>query len=871
MSKLHYAKLALAVAAAISAGITYAQEDVSKKDSSYNITTKKIVSNEDPSLKLMEFSKKTIDTMNTETSKEFMRNETVLNVSTFPMKLLQKVSKTNWKPNPSRPIAKRDMACYFEVPSYREPKSYDVNTTPINIEADDVEGKIVGKDEMLVYKGNVIVTQGDKQIISDKAEYSSISKSIKTIGSTLLSAPEYTVTTTDGADYNMEKKTVKFSNSKYVMNGSVYNGTADEFESNDADGTKILKVATLSACPISKQSWHIYSSSIEIDRDSSFGSSWNDVLFLGKVPVFYTPYANFPITNKRRSGLLPIEIGYTSGKGLSYELPIYLNLATNYDATVTPSHDAKRGDYYTLELRDMPFKNLNGLIEGTVYTNDKKYNQTREEEGKSAVKRFLLKIEQNLSLLENDLNVRLDYSKVRNDDYTYLSDISQEDVAITDSSLVQSLSGNYIQDKFDIRAEIRRYQNMFSVYSVSSYKPFALEPQVSLSGYDSYGPFSFRLDSEVTKFTLDKVRDDRSNKLQFLRTHAEPSVQYHIYDGYGTTLQIGGRYFITHYDQSDLSELPERYQTRLGYLNHEDSITRSLYHIEAKAKTTLERKILDMRHTQTLEPELKYNYIPYKNQDNIALFDTTSRYDDYYTLFSYRKYAGLDRIANVNAVTAGFTTRILDPHDKEKFRFSIAQAFNFEDNKVKLYQTQNLRNEPHTPIEASMDAQPVEQIRFHIASQYDPDKDVLRNFNTTINFKNQDNLTLGTSYRYYRLGNYHVSKLTPVDVRQIGFDMSVPLSHDYKIFGAVYRDLEQKYNIDKKIGIKYEDCCFAISLLYESYMAMDWKNLVHNQDKFFGIQFEFKGLYTIKAKGISDPNGTGTHYLPSLDLTNLNQ
>ncbi|MBQ2381346.1 MAG: hypothetical protein II291_02110, partial [Succinivibrio sp.] len=170
MSKLHYAKLALAVAAAISAGVTNAEEVVSKKDSSYNITTKKIISNEDPSLKLMEFSKKTIDTMNTETSKEFMRNETVLNVSTFPMKLLQKVSKTNWKPNPSRPIAKRDMACYFEVPSYREPKSYDVNTTPINIEADDVEGKIVGKDEMLVYKGNVIVTQGDKQIISDKAE-----------------------------------------------------------------------------------------------------------------------------------------------------------------------------------------------------------------------------------------------------------------------------------------------------------------------------------------------------------------------------------------------------------------------------------------------------------------------------------------------------------------------------------------------------------------------------------------------------------------------------------------------------------------------------------------------------------------------------
>lgn len=869
MSQLRYAKLALAVTAAISASVTYAAQGDSDKESSFNITTKKIVSNDDPSLKLMEFSKRTIDTMNTETSKDFMRNETVMNVSTFPMKLLQKVSQTNWKPNPSRPIAKRDMACYFEVPSYREPKPYDVNTTPINIEADDVEGKIIGNHELLVYKGNVVVTQGDKQILSDKAEYSSFTKSIRTIGSTLLSAPEYTVTTTDGAEHNIEKKTVKFSNSKYVMNGSVYNGTADEFESNNADGTKILTGATLSACPISKQSWHIYSSSIEIDKDSSFGSSWNDVLFIGKVPVFYTPYANFPVTNKRRSGLLPIEIGYRSGSGISYELPIYLNLATNYDATFTPSHDAKRGDYYTLQLRDMPFKNLSGLIEGTVYTNDDVYNATRKEEGKSSVKRFLLRIDQKLSLLDDDLNFKVDFSKVRNDDYTYLSDISQKDVAITDSSLVQSLTGNYIQDRFDISAEIRRYQNMFSVNSMSNYQPFALEPQISINGYDTYGPFSFRLDTEATKFTLDKMKND--NKLQFVRTHAEPSVQYHIYDGYGTTLQLGGRYFLTHYDQTDLSDLSDRYRSRLGYKDQQDSVTRSLYHIEAKAKTTLERKIMDMRHTQTLEPELKYNYIPYKNQDNIALFDTTSRYDDYYTLFSYRKYAGLDRIANVNAITAGFTSRILDPHDKEKLRFSIAQAFNFDDNKVKLYQTQELRNEPHTPIEASLDAQPVEQFRFHVASQYDPDKSVLRNYNTTINFKNHDNLTFGASYRYYKLGNYHVSDLSPVDLRQVGFDMSIPISHDYKIFGAIYRDLEQKYNIDRKFGIKYEDCCFAISLLYESYMAMDWKNLVHNQEKFLGIQFELKGLYTIKAKGISDPNGTNTHYLPSLDLTSLNQ
>ena len=52
------------------------------------------------------------------------------------------------------------------------------------------------------------------------------------------------------------------------------------------------------------------------------------------------------------------------------------------------------------------------------------------------------------------------------------------------------------------------------------------------------------------------------------------------------------------------------------------------------AKTTLERKVLDLRHTQTLEPEIQYRYIPYENQDNIGLYDTTDRLNDYYSNFS---------------------------------------------------------------------------------------------------------------------------------------------------------------------------------------------------------------------------------------------
>jgi LPS-assembly protein len=38
--------------------------------------------------------------------------------------------------------------------------------------------------------------------------------------------------------------------------------------------------------------------------------------------------------------------------------------------------------------------------------------------------------------------------------------------------------------------------------------------------------------------------------------------------------------------------------------------------------------------------------VPYKDQDNIGVYDSTSMRQDYYSLFSDRRYAGLDRISD---------------------------------------------------------------------------------------------------------------------------------------------------------------------------------------------------------------------------------
>ena len=67
------------------------------------------------------------------------------------------------------------------------------------------------------------------------------------------------------------------------------------------------------------------------------------------VPVFYTPYICFPVKDERQSGFLFPIIEVSGEDGFDLTLPYYLNLAPNYDATLTPRYMAKRGPKLVLQ------------------------------------------------------------------------------------------------------------------------------------------------------------------------------------------------------------------------------------------------------------------------------------------------------------------------------------------------------------------------------------------------------------------------------------------------------------------------------------------------------------------------------------------
>ncbi|MDR8470869.1 LPS-assembly protein LptD, partial [Acinetobacter baumannii] len=74
------------------------------------------------------------------------------------------------------------------------------------------------------------------------------------------------------------------------------------------------------------------------DREEQVAEIWNARFKLGSVPIFYSPYLQLPVGDKRRSGFLIPNAKYSTKNGVEFSLPYYWNIAPNFDATITPHY-----------------------------------------------------------------------------------------------------------------------------------------------------------------------------------------------------------------------------------------------------------------------------------------------------------------------------------------------------------------------------------------------------------------------------------------------------------------------------------------------------------------------------------------------------
>jgi LPS-assembly protein len=84
----------------------------------------------------------------------------------------------------------------------------------------------------------------------------------------------------------------------------------------------------------------------------------------------------------------------------------------------------------------------------------------------------------------------------------------------------------------------------------------------------------------------------------------------------------------------------------------------------------------------------------------------------------------------------------------------------------------------------------------------------------------------------------------------------------------MYYDLYQKKNIDSKLAVKYDSCCYSLGVQAERYNKPNNYTMTSRNETKFGVFFELKGLANVGA----DTSFTAeTKLLPYNDTVNLSK
>ena len=143
---------------------------------------------------------------------------------------------------------------------------------------------------------------------------------------------------------------INFSKAKYYKTDKSASGNAAEiFIKNNKD--IILKDGSYTACSLENPDWELTSTTTELYNDLDRGHAYNMILKYKNIPVFYTPFMSFPLSDKRQSGFLTPSFGSAGNGGSSLTLPYYFNLAENYDATAEITNLSDRGILFDNEFR----------------------------------------------------------------------------------------------------------------------------------------------------------------------------------------------------------------------------------------------------------------------------------------------------------------------------------------------------------------------------------------------------------------------------------------------------------------------------------------------------------------------------------------
>lgn len=655
--------------------------------------------------------------------------------------------------------------------------------------------------------GGVTLRQGGKEFTAQSLDYDDSTQQIHVRKESLFRNPNFIVRS-QRVDFDLNTETGVFSDTTFTLPERAARGDASII-TLESSGVAEFRLARYTTCAPGSDAWYLEARSITLDHEEGLGTADNArINFLG-VPVLYLPYFRFPIDDRRRTGLLFPTVGQSSQVGFDMRWPVYVNLAPNYDLTLTPRVMTTRGLQLGSDTRYL-LDSGRGHLRYDYLNHDTKTGDARG----------FVEFE-HTGLINQRLSLESHLAEVS--DRQYFEDLGGSIDAAATPFLDRSVLLTYqAPSAYVITVLAQDYQPIASNVLPTD-EPYRRLPQVQLktrtknSLLDTRAGFA----GEYTNFQ----RASDTQALQGQRLTLQP---YLLMEKERNT------WFFT----SEASLNSTYYLLSNTTAGGDSEPSRTLPQFSAGSGLRFER-LTPGGNLQTLEPQLFYLYTPYRDQDDLPVFDSGEPDFDFSQLFARNRYSGEDRVSDANHLALALTSRLLDPDSGvQRVSASIGQLYRFQAPRVQL---PNALNTPPpqgtTDFIASVDYQLSSRWNADVTAQWSPDSGQFNRSSVAVHYRD-DGRRIDLGYRYRE------NLLEQTDAA-----VSLPLGSSWRVTGRSRYSLRDKATIDNLLGVEYSTCCWAIQTSYRRYIA----NTRGDYDSGIYLQLNLKGLARL-GNGFVDPD-----------------
>jgi len=641
----------------------------------------------------------------------------------------------------------------------------------------------------------VVMRQGNRRLSARSASYDSVSRRFAVDGEVEYQTPDLRLKGSSGS-WGADG-TGQFSGTEFELPARPARGTAAELGMTPAGELKMREVS-FTACPVGNNDWFLRASSIDIDQRKQQGKGRNVRVELKGVPILYAPVISFPVGDARKSGFLFPSLGTSNKSGFEFGAPYYFNLAPNRDLTLAPQLLSRRGLGLEGQFRYLSDRS-HGRLGARFLPGDDLAGRDRS-------------LASLLHQTDFTDHLRLAASIEHASDSQYFEDFGLGPDGTSVTFLDRYLSLAWLGRGWRLDGRVQDFQTIDLAVDPLE-RPYSRLPQISFTG--AWPVFSSglttSLDAEATWF-------DRDEGTTGLRVDLMPRVAWPM-RGPGYHFEPSAAYRLTSYRLSDLAPGADDAPDRQAPILSLDA------GLEFERVANARRRLL-----QTLEPRMRYTWIPYRDQSDLPIFDTALPDLDFVQLFRANRYVGADRLGDANELAVGVTSRLVHADSGQQYlSATIGQRFYFERPRVVLPgESVETRHASNLVGEIEMTAYRNWSARLAMEWDYDASNTPLGQ--ASIQYRPRRDAVVNIGYRY-REGI----------LEQWDASAAWRLSPNWQLFVRQVYSLRDNTSIDRFAGFEYGSCCWRIRLVGRHYVS----NRTGESDTSVLLQLELKGLSSV--------------------------